>query len=466
MSKPRIMFAAPKSGSGKTVLTCAFLQIMKFRGIKARSMKCGPDYIDPMFHRKVLGIPARNVDLFFTNEEVTKALFHLEEEDYELTVMEGVMGLYDGLAGVREEASSYHMAKTLKLPIVLIVNAKGMGRSVLAEIAGFLSMDHEKRIRGVLLNQVIKAQYEGIAPLIEKELGIEALGYFAGQKEIELESRYLGLKLPFEIDGLRAKVIEAAKQLEESARIDRILQIAEEENEKYPYAAKEFSWLSGPKEQGESFRIGVAMDEAFCFYYEDNFRLLKNAGAEIVFFSPLHDKELPSGLSGILLGGGYPEMFAKELSENVGMRNSIKNAICAGMPSLAECGGFMYLHEALNPLVGEAYPMIGVVSGSCKNAGKLIRFGYCTYRFSKEFEQPDGAASEVKNLNEIQAHEFHYFESTACGEDCTAEKPVTGKSWACGYFGENHFWSFGHLYYPSNPGFAKWFAERCKAYRQ
>ena len=465
MSKPRIMFAAPKSGSGKTVLTCAFLRALTFRGVKARAMKCGPDYIDPMFHQRVLGIPSRNVDLYFTNEDVTKALFHLEEEQYDLTVMEGVMGLYDGLAGVKEEASSYHMACTLKMPIIMIVNAKGMGRSILAELAGFLSMDHEKLIRGVILNQVTKGLFDNVAPLIEKELGIKALGYFPGQREIELESRYLGLKLPSEIEGIREKLTEAAKQMEDTIDIDRILKIAEEENAKQELTIQEFSWLKDVKRpKKDRVRIGVAMDEAFCFYYEDNFRL-RNAGAELVFFSPLHDKTLPKGLCGLLFGGGYPELFAKELSGNKSMRGSIKRAIEKGMPSLAECGGFMYLHKSLIPLVGEAYPMVGVIKGGCKNAGKLMRFGYCAYRFPVAFEQPGEAASEVENPSEVHCHEFHYFDSSDSGKDCVAEKPVTGRSWSGGYFGEEHFWSFAHLYYPSNPGFVMWFVKKCREFR-
>ena len=208
MAYPRIMLAAPKSGSGKTLITCALLRALSLRGLKVRAFKCGPDYIDPMFHQRVLGVPSRNLDLFFTGEDETRALF-LQDSDFDISVIEGVMGLYDGLAGTREEASSYHLASVLKTPIILIINARGMGRSMLAEIAGFLSMDREKLIKGVILNQVSRSIYESMAPIIEQELGIKAYGYYPTQKDLELESRYLGLKLPGEISALLDKVTES-----------------------------------------------------------------------------------------------------------------------------------------------------------------------------------------------------------------------------------------------------------------
>ena len=450
MPSSRLLLAAPRSGSGKTLLTCALLEALTRRGKKIRSFKCGPDYIDPMFHEKVLGIPSRNLDLYFTGEEETRALF-LKEDQYDISVIEGVMGLYDGLAGISEEASSYHLATVLRAPILLIVNARGMGRSVLAEIAGFLSMDHEKRIRGVILNQVSKPFYESIAPLVERELGIAVLGYFPLKKGLEWESRYLGLKLPEEIQGIREKVAEAAGLLEETAELDRILEIADAESGAHPLEAQRFPWLEAPKEGTAKVKVGVAMDEAFCFYYEDNFRLLQNAGAELIPFSPLRDARLPSGIQGMLLGGGYPELFAKELSVNAAFRRSVREALEAGMPSLAECGGFMYLHDEIRNADGIAWPMAGALRGTCRDTGKLVRFGYA------QFRMPNGLR--------VKGHEFHYYDSSACGEDCEAEKPISGKSWRCGYFSENRFWSFGHLYYPSEPQFVNWFVDQCKGWK-
>lgn len=471
MISPRITLAAPKSGSGKTLITCAMLRALSLRGKKAQAFKCGPDYIDPMFHQKVIGVPSRNLDLFFTGEEETRALF-LEDNDADVSVIEGVMGLYDGLAGTQEEASTYHLSRVLQSPVILILNARGMGRSILAEIAGFQAMDREGLIRGVILNQVTESFYKSIAPLIEEERKIKALGYFPMKKDLELQSRYLGLKLPGEIGELQEKVTEAAKILEETVALDRILEIAEEQAREYPLTAKSFSWLSKeqsrddkgdegkPCADSKKVRIGVALDEAFCFYYEDNFRLLRNAGAELIFFSPLHDKKLPANLQGILLGGGYPELLAKELSANEPMREAIRNAIENGMPSLAECGGFMYLHDAIVAEDGTSHPMAGVLHGSCKNAGKLVRFGYAS------FQLPAPLDPKRPETNEIRGHEFHYYDSDVCGEDLTAVKPVTGRSWKCGHFGENRLWCYGHLYYPSQPEFAAWFVRQCDTYQR
>ena len=456
MANPRIMLAAPKSGSGKTLITCALLGALSARGLKVQAFKCGPDYIDPMFHQKVIGIPSRNLDMFFTDEEETKALF-LEENQSDVSVIEGVMGLYDGLAGTNWEASSHHLATTLKTPVILVINARGMGRSLLAEINGFLSMDPQGWIKGVILNQVSEGFYQSMAPLIRKECGVAVLGYFPTKKELDWESRYLGLKLPNEVLELREKVTQAAKLIEETVDVDGVLRIAREADQENPLTAKEFPWLKG--NGGERVRIGVAMDEAFCFYYEDNFRLLRNAGAELVPFSPLRDEKLPPDVHGLILGGGYPELRAKELSENVKLRQAISEAIKAGVPSLAECGGFTYLHETMEDQDGVSYPMVGAVPGGCRNTGKLVRFGYAMFQMPKPFGE---GASEAR----IRGHEFHYYDSDAPGEDCLAVKPVTNKSWKCGYFGEGSYWSYGHLYYPSAPDFVKWFVGHCKAHRE
>ncbi len=460
MSHPRILLAAPKSGSGKTMITCALIRALTLRGKSVQAFKCGPDYIDPMFHAKVLGIPSRNLDLFFTNEDQTRGLF-LEDNHGEISVIEGVMGLYDGLGGILKEASSYHLATALKAPIVLVINARGMGRSLLAEIAGFLSMDGEKLIRGVILNQVSEGFFKSIAPVIEEELKVRVLGFFPVAKDLELESRYLGLKLPAEVEALSEKVTKAAEILEKGVNLDALLELAEEAGRNEEICALDRAFL----QKGDDFssgeilsgvRIGVAMDEAFCFYYEDNFRMLRNAGAELVFFSPLRDKALPEGIRGLLLGGGYPELLAKELEGNVSMRKAVREALENGMPSMTECGGFMYLHEAIVTQDGERHAMAGVIKADCRYAGKLVRFGYCTYHVPF----PDGGTELM-----IRGHEFHYYDSDAPGEDFYAVKPVTGKSWRCGYLGESHLWSFGHLYYPSRPEVAKWFVDQCAEWK-
>lgn len=451
---PRVMIAAPQSGSGKTLITCALLQALLDRGETAAAFKCGPDYIDPMFHRSVLGVPSKNLDTFFSDEKTTRSLLSTGMEGCSFAVLEGVMGLYDGLAGTKEEASSYHLAQVTQTPIILVVNARGMGRSLLPLISGFLQYDHEHLIQGVILNRTSNMFCKLIKPEIERELQVKVLGYVPAQENIHLESRHLGLRLPEEILDLREQIKSMANVLSESVDIETILQIGEEHQ--ILEGDMDIPFLGG---QRPSVRIGIARDEAFCFYYEDNLRLLEQAGAELIPFSPIHDKTLPPNLQGILLGGGYPELYAKELSENVSMKEQIRRVIDSGMPSLAECGGFMYLHEKMQDMNGIFYDMVGAVKGSCSYQKKLLRFGYCTISAVK-------GHSFLPADRTIKAHEFHYFDSTDNGTDCQAKKPVTGRSWECIHAGENHFWGFPHLYYYSNPDFVRNFVDKASKYKK
>lgn len=453
MKIPRIMIAAPKSGSGKTMITCALLQVLRDSGEQVFACKCGPDYIDPMFHKKVLGVASGNLDTFFTDERATRVLLQKGKGENSLVVMEGVMGLFDGLGGIREEGSSYHLAKVTGTPIILVVDAKGMGRSVLPLIAGFLQYDSEHLIQGVILNRMSKSYYETIKPLIAQELDITVLGYFPEEKGLHIESRHLGLKLPHEIENLKEQVKEAAEKLADTVDIENIQKIAgKAEN------IKEETYLQIQPITEEKPVIAVAMDEAFCFYYEENLAFLSQLGAELVFFSPLHDKKLPKECHGILLGGGYPELAAESLSRNQSMLVSIRQAINKGMPSVAECGGFMYLHEAIIGCDGTEYPMASVIPAACKNTGKLVRFGYIELTENNQVFWTDKMC--------IKGHEFHYYDSTQNGEACTARKPVTGKEYPCVIMEKNHWWGFPHLYYPSNPAFARHFIEEAMKYKK
>lgn len=456
MKLDRVMIAAPKSGSGKTTITCAILQTLKDMGKQVVSYKCGPDYIDPMFHQRVIGIPSKNLDTFFTGENDTRKLLLKNRTGEEISVIEGVMGLYDGLGGVREEGSSYHLAKVTKTPIILVVDAKGMGRSVIPLIAGFLAYDTEHLIRGVILNRMSKSYYEIIKPLIEAELQIRVLGYLAERQQLQIQSRHLGLHLPGEIKEIQRQLEVAAEELQKSVSIETIIQIAASaetiEIEKITETTEKIT----STEPITKPLIAVARDEAFCFYYEDNLLLLKEYGADIAYFSPLHDKELPEGSSGLLLGGGYPELYAKELEENTAMRKEIKAAVESGMPVVAECGGFLYLHTAIRDRDGHPYQMAGVLPAACQDTKKLVRFGYI------ELEEKESNFLEVGTR--IKGHEFHYFDSEKNGEDCMAVKPITGRTYPCVIEKENVWMGFPHLYYPSNPSFADHFVKKAEQY--
>ena len=344
----------------------------------------------------------------------------------------------------------------IKTPIILVVDAKGMGRSVIPLIAGFLAYDTEHLIRGVILNRMSKSYYEIIKPLIEAELQIRVLGYLAERQQLQIQSRHLGLHLPGEIKEIQRQLEVAAEELQKSVSIETIIQIA---------ASAETIEIEKITETTEKITstelitkplIAVARDEAFCFYYEDNLLLLKEYGADIAYFSPLHDKELPEGSSGLLLGGGYPELYAKELEENTAMRKEIKAAVESGMPVVAECGGFLYLHTAIRDRDGHPYQMAGVLPAACQDTKKLVRFGYI------ELEEKESHFLEVGTR--IKGHEFHYFDSEKNGEDCMAVKPITGRTYPCVIEKENVWMGFPHLYYPSNPSFADHFVKKAEQY--
>lgn len=482
----RFMIAAPKSGSGKTMITCALLQLLKDSVKNVLSYKCGPDYIDPMFHKKVLGVPSKNLDTFFTDEKTTVQLFLDERADGDFAVLEGVMGLYDGLGGIYEQGSSYHLAKVTQTPIILVVDAKGMGKSVLALIAGFLQYDTHHLIKGVLLNRMSKGYYDIIKPLIEKELFVKVVGYFPEQKDIGLSSRHLGLVMPDELSDIKKQLNETADRLKKTIDMDLFIDIAEAADEIGDSGSADKDKRKTLKnaepmrlqDQNNTVNIAVAMDEAFCFYYEDNLRMLEKCGAKLQYFSPLHDTSLPEDCDAMLLGGGYPELYAKELSENVSMLNAIKKAFRAGMPTVAECGGFMYLHAYIRNICDDTdeqnkadvqnkadiqndmnkSKLVGALDGGCHFKGKLVRFGY--------IELAEKHSNFLPPNEKIKAHEFHYYDSTDNGADCIATKPATGRSYDCVISHDNYWLGFPHLYYPSNPHFAESLVRKAYEYRR
>lgn len=448
MNYPRIMIAAPKSGSGKTTVTCGILAALKQQNINVCSFKCGPDYIDPMFHRNVLDIPAGNLDTFFTDDITTKQLFE-QEFTGDMAVIEGVMGLYDGVGGVQMQGSSYDLARVLKAPIVLVVDARGAGRSVLAEIRGFLDYDNEALIKGVILNKTSKTFANILKPLIEDELGITCLGYVENRKDIELSSRHLGLVIPEEVGDIRQKLNEQATLILEGVELDAVINIAQEapilsQNDDMADDCKKESYQLSDNSAETKVRIAVARDKAFCFYYRENLELLERLGAELIYFSPIRDSHLPKDVSGLILGGGYPENYLKELSANKSLMEEIKNRLSKGMPAIAECGGFMYLTKEITDEHGDCYPMTGYIDASTRWTGKLVRFGY--------IELDDGS-------KKIRGHEFHYFDTDNNGEDCVAAKPSGKRSYSCMHHKGSQFIGFPHLYYPSCPDFAKEFIE-------
>lgn len=450
---PRIMIAAAGSGSGKTTVTCGLLQAFLNQGIKPASFKCGPDYIDPMFHSEVLGIKSRNLDLFFTDENITKYLLSKNAGAADLSVLEGVMGYYDGLAGKSMDCSSYDLARKTKTPVILVADCKGMSVSVAALIKGFLELRRDHGIRGVILNRIPHMLYQDLKGLIEEELSLEVLGYLPVMTDCQLESRHLGLVTAKEVGNLKEILEKLAAQMEASVDLERILGIAREslaiDYQVPSYIKKITQCMNSPNHPNSidrlntPVRIAVAMDRAFCFYYQDNLELLEEMGAEILPFSPLEDEALPENIQGLILGGGYPELYLERLSKNQTMLESVRKAVESGLPCIAECGGFMYLHQWVKGRDGTRFPMVGVVEGESFPTQKLTRFGYITLTALED-------NLLCKKGIELKGHEFHYWDSTNPGGGFHARKPLRKTGWDC-VITEGNLWAgYPHIHFYSN----------------
>ncbi len=448
MSLARFMITAPASGSGKTLITCGILQALVNRKMNVSSFKCGPDYIDPMFHARVIGTMSRNLDGFFVDDDTLKYLFCRTAESHDISVIEGVMGFYDGKRAATTEGSSYDVSQKLEAPVILLVNCKGASISCVPVIKGFKEF-RPNNIKGVILNNMSAMVFPEVKKTIEAEVGVRVIGYVPKLKDINLESRHLGLILPDEVVALKDNLNRLADILEETLDIDGLIEIAN--------AAPA---ISGKKPENKKVegkvRIGLADDDAFCFTYEDNVALLEECGAEIVRFSPTRDPKLPEGIQGVIFSGGYPELHGAALAANESMKKDIYEKVSGGMPCLAECGGFMYLHEEMEDSEGVRRKMVGLVKGDVHNTGKLSRFGYVNL----SSENPDSILGEKG----ARGHEFHYWDSTNCGEAWKAVK-TSGKTYMCYHEEGSLVAGYPHLYYYSNPEVPYRFLCRCKQYR-
>lgn len=468
---PRILITAGKSGAGKTMITCGILEVLKRKGLRITAYKCGPDYIDPMFHREALGIPSYNLDIFLCGKEAVREILFRHsisgmQMDRSMTghisVIEGVMGYYDGLGGVSCEASTYDVAAATDTPSVLVADCKGVSVSVVPYIQGFLKYQDEKvknsHIQGVILNRISSGMYDRLKELIEKETSVPVYGYVPEIKDFALESRYLGLKLPGEVKEIKEMLKRLGDILEESLDAEGLVKLAGSaaplEINRANICGQEKSM---PDEGRRVLRIGVSVDEAFCFIYQDNLDILKRMGAEIIPFSPLHDAELPDMLDGVIFYGGYPELYAKKLSENQGMREMIRQKVLEGLPCIAECGGFMYLTESIRDESGRVYPMCGVFGGESFATSSLRRFGYVTLHGGRVFG---------KDVGDLFAHEFHYYDSGQCGESFEARKPLSDRTWKCMISTDTILAGYPHIHYAGNPEAAGAFIEACGNYHK
>lgn len=441
----RIMIAGTHSGCGKTTVTCAILQALVNRKMNVSSFKCGPDYIDPMFHSRITNIPSYNLDRRFCSKNKLNQLLCGHKTD--ISVIEGVMGFYDG---AEPETSSCAVSLDTSTPAVIVIDCRGMSFSIGAVIKGFLDY-RRNNIAGFIFNRLPESLVEQTKKICT-EAGTEYLGRMPLCAESVIESRHLGLVTSGEIADIKTKMQSLAKLAEEYIDLDRLTAIAETALEIRTSPEHPLPLTTTP------LRIAVACDNAFCFCYEENLELLEELGCEIVDFSPLDDKKLPENICGLWIGGGYPELYAQKLSENTSMLASVKSAVNAGIPTIAECGGFMYLCRTLTDINSTVYRMCGVLNGDCYPTKKLQRFGYAELTALKNNLICDEG-------EKIMTHEFHYWDCTDCGNSFHAKRSRKRED-MCIHSTESLYAGFPHLYLYADTRIAERFVKKCMEYKK
>jgi len=425
----RILIAGTMSGCGKTTVTLAVMAALRHRGLSVAPFKVGPDYIDPGFHRLACGHPSDNLDAHLTDAATLRAMLCAGEERSDIAVIEGVMGYYDGMNSADFACSTWRMAADTQTSAVLVVDASGGAASAAATALGFRRFRRNSRIAGVLVNRVSsRAHYDLVRAAVERYALLPCLGYLQKDAALALASRHLGLVPAGETPEIEGQIERAARLARETVDLDALTRLAA--------AAPPVSGRRKAIPDRRGYRLGVARDEAFSFYYEENLRILAKAGMDLVYFSPLHDERLPEGLDGLYLGGGFPEVFSEGLEANRTMRGSVRRALEGGLRCYAECGGLMYLCRNID---GRA--MAGFFPIACRMTDRLQRFGYVNVTDRTGLTFP--------------AHEFHHAVAQPLAEVPCAFRVVKAgapdRVWSCGYERENTLAGFPHLHFASHP---------------
>ena len=445
----RFVLAGTGSGVGKTTFTIGIMRALMKRGLTVQGFKCGPDYIDPTYHTAVTKRPSRNIDSFMMEHEVIRAIVARASQGADVAIIEGVMGFYDGKSPLSNEGSAADISEITKSPVILIVNAASMARSVAAIVKGFQLLDESSNIVGVIANQLgSKSHFDIVKTAIEKECGIPVIGYLPKDAVPAMPSRHLGLVPAIERGDLDSYFDSLATAIEETVDIDQLMEITKAQR------IEVSSSIFDIQPEKEEVHIAVAKDAAFNFYYEENLELLRAHGAELHFFSPLQNEEVPNEAQGLYIGGGFPEEFAEQLSANEQAKESIRNAINRGLPTLAECGGYIYLTEEIVDRQANAFPMLGVIPGRVRMQDKRAALGY---------REITGVSGNFLIGEEEQAkgHEFHY--SKYEGEHTTPAYFSKGRFRAQqeGYLHKNLVAGFTHFHFASNPQLVENWLKAC-----
>lgn len=447
---PRLVISAPHSGSGKTTFTMGLLHALRARSLRVQPFKIGPDFIDPSYHTRICGRASRNLDTWMCGDEVVRDIFARAAADAEISVIEGVMGLYDGFGPHEERGSTAHLAKLLATPVLLVIDAQRSATSAAAVALGFREFDPAVNIAGVVFNNVgSEGHYAWLKDVLETRTGLKSYGYLVSEKDLRIEERHLGL-VPADERVPAERVRECLlRQFARHVDLDGILAAAS----RAPYFAGPAETIFATRPASRA-RVGVARDEALNFYYEDNLDLLACAGAELVPFSLLHDTELPPGLNGVYLGGGFPEVFAAQLAANVAMQRSMREFHAGGGIIYAECGGLMVLCEALVDFEGRRHAMAGLVPATAVMRRDRLSMGYCEAEPVRDtLIAPAGAR--------YRAQTFHY----SVLDDMRFEPAVKlshgAKVSYDGYLDKGLFATYVHAHFGASPQLAERFVSQC-----
>ncbi|TCQ04179.1 cobyrinate a,c-diamide synthase [Serpentinicella alkaliphila] len=453
---PRIVIAAPYSGAGKTTISIGIMAALTKRGVNVQPFKIGPDYIDPAFHTDVTKRNSINLDSWLFDEETVIELFQKYALNSDISIIEGVMGLYDGIGSDPMLGSTAGMAHILKAPVILVLPAQGMSTTIAAVIKG-LKEFREINIVGVILNKVsTEKYYDLLKETIETNTDVKVLGRLPIADDIKIKSRHLGLVQNCELLNKELMIDKLIALIEEYVDLDQIISLGQN--------AEVFKIeLTEEKElKKEYVNVAVAYDEAFQFYYYDNIKALEELGATITYFSPLKDPKLPENIDGIYIGGGYPELYAKELEQNISMCKAIKDKSEIGMPIYAECGGYMYLNKKIKTLENDEYNMVGVFDGDVIMTKQLQNFGYAELTAEK-------CSCIFKVGDKIKCHEFHTSYIGHNNEKLVLTEKYRNKekvSWYSGSKKNNTFGMYPHIHFLSNINIAKNFIESCLNYKE
>ncbi|MGD9849734.1 MAG: cobyrinate a,c-diamide synthase [Nitrospirales bacterium] len=398
MTIPRLVIAGTQTGVGKTTVTLALLAAFRERGRNVQPFKVGPDFIDPGHHRLACGRTSRNLDSWMVGEVLSRDIFWRATRDADLAIVEGMMGLFDGTSPVNDVGSTAEMAKLLAAPVLLVVDGRAMARSVAAMVLGYKQFDSAVRIGGVVLNRISHVgHYELLKAAIEKEIGVDVMGYLPSNPDVTIPDRHLGLHMADD-DSDPAMYRRLGQMAASNVNLDLVDRCAQSAA---AWSHEILSLGTGVVTKPRPMKIGVAGDAAFCFYYQDNLEALQNAGAELRWFSPLHDRRIPE-VDVLYLGGGYPELYARVLQDNHDMRSSIARFAGVGGGIFAECGGMMYLCRAIIDFEGQAYDMVGIIPAEAVMSERQIVMGYRHVMVSTVDK------GEEMPLFAVRGHEFHY----------------------------------------------------------